>query len=80
MLLSRDPAEGLSEKFNVLQAACPRENVREAGSMDILLTRYCAVNSRNELIGLARRMAQRLPLGTLTRVPVDDDEEEDVRE
>ena len=75
MLLTRGPAEGLIEKFNVLQAECPRENVRDAGSLDILLTRYCAVNSRNELIRLARRMAQRPPLGILTRVPVDDERE-----
>jgi hypothetical protein len=80
LLLSRRPAEGLIEKFNVLQTACPRANVRDAGSLDILLTRYCAVSSRRELIRLARRMAQRPPLGTLTRVPVDDEIEEDARE
>mgnify|MGYP001212044267 FL=1 len=80
LLLSRDPAEGLIEKFNVLQTACPRANVRDAGSLDILVTRYCAVNSRGELIRLARRMVQRPPLGTLTRVPVDDEIKEDARE
>jgi hypothetical protein len=73
LLLSRDPAEGLIEKFNVLQTVCPRANVRDAGSLDILLTRYCAVNSRSELIRFARRMAQRLPLGSFTRVPADDE-------
>lgn len=52
LLLSRGPAEGLIEKFNVLQVACPRDDVRDAGSLDILLTRYCAVDSRNELIRL----------------------------
>lgn len=80
LLLSRAPVEGLIEKFNVLQTACSRANVREAGSLDILLTRYCAVNSRSELIRLARRMAQRPPLGTLVRVPVDDEREEDASE
>ncbi|HEY7640438.1 MAG TPA: hypothetical protein VH814_11985 [Steroidobacteraceae bacterium] len=80
LLLSRDPAEGLIEKFNVLQTACPRANVRDAGSLDILLTRYCAVNSRSELIRLARRMAQRPPLGSLSRVPVDDETKEDASE
>jgi hypothetical protein len=80
LLLSRGPADGLIERFNVLQAACPRANVRDAGSLDILLTRYCAVNSRNELIRLARRMAQRPPLGTLARVRVDDEIEGHVRE
>ena len=73
LLLSRAPADGLIEKFTVLQTACPRANVRDAGSLDILLTRYCAVNSRTELIRLARQMAKRPPLGTLTRVPADDE-------
>lgn len=76
LLLSRDPGEGVIEKFNVLQTECPRANVRDAGSLDILLTRYCAVRSRSELIRLARRMAQRSPLGTLTRMPVDGEAKE----
>ena len=79
-LLSRDSVEGLIEKFSVLQIACPRANVRDAGALDILLTRYCAVHSRGELIRLARRMAQRPPLGTLTRVPVDGEINEDARQ
>jgi hypothetical protein len=74
LLLSRAPAEGMIEKFTVLQTACPRENVRDAGSLDILLTRYCAVNSRSELIRLARSMAKRPPLGTLSRVPAGDED------
>lgn len=73
LLLSRAPADGLIETFSVLQTACPSENVRDAGSLDILLTRYCAINSRADLIRLARRMAKRPPLGTLTRVPADDE-------
>jgi len=71
LLLSRDPGEGLVKKFNVLQTECPRGNVRDAGSLDILLTRYCAVNSRSEIERFARRMAQRPPLGTLTLMPDD---------
>jgi hypothetical protein len=80
LLLSRDPAEGVIEKFNVLQTACPRGNVRNAGSLDILLTRYCAINSRSELVRLARRMAQLPPLGTLARLPAEDQIKEDARE
>ena len=71
LLLSRAPTDGMIEKFTVLQTACPRANVRDAGSLDILSTRYCAVNSRSELIRLARSMAKRSPLGTLARVPDD---------
>ncbi|MEQ1619265.1 MAG: hypothetical protein ABL883_13090 [Terricaulis sp.] len=75
LLLSRRPISGPVESFDVLQTDCPRASVRDAGSLDILLTRYCAINSRAELVRLARRMAQRPPLGTLTRVR--DDEEND---
>lgn len=80
LLLSRPPVEGLIESFTVLQTACPRASVRDAGSLDSLLTRYCVVNSRGDLIRLARRMAQRPPLGTLTRVAADDETKEDARE
>jgi hypothetical protein len=80
VLLSRAPVHGLIETFTVLQTACPRANVREGGSLDILLSRYCAVNSRGELSRLARRMARRPPLGTLTRVPADDETTQDTRE
>ena len=80
LLLSRAPADGLIENFAVLQTECPRANVRDAGSLDILLTRYCVVNSRTDMIRLARRMVQRPPLGTLTRVSVDDEIEEDAHE
>ena len=73
LLLSRAPSEGVIEKFTVLQTECPHANVRDAGSLDILLTRYCSVNSRTELIRLARNMARLPPLGTLTRVPADDE-------
>lgn len=75
LLLSRAPAEGLIDYFTLLQTECPRANVRDAGALDILLTRYCAVNSRTELIRLARRMARRPALGTLTHVPDDYQEE-----
>lgn len=76
LLLSRDPAEGLIDKFNVLQTACPRDNVRDGGSLDILLTRYCTIKSRTELIRLARRMTQHPPRGSLTRVSVGGEMEE----
>ena len=74
LLLSRAPADGVIEKFTVLQSECPRTNVRDAGSLDILITRYCAVNSRTELVRLARSMAKRSPLGTLSRVPDNDED------
>jgi hypothetical protein len=80
LLLSRAPGESLIERFNVLQSACPRANVREGDALDTLLTRYCAINSRRELNRLARRMAQLPPHGTLIRVPLDDETQEDASE
>ena len=76
LLLSREPGEGLIKNFSVLQTECPRANVRDAGSLDIVLTRYCAMNSRSELTRFARRMAKRPPLGTLTLATVDDEKVE----
>ena len=58
LLLSRAPKDGLIESFSVLQTACSRADQRNAGSLDILITRYCVVGSRAQLIRLARRMAQ----------------------
>ena len=80
LLLSRAPGDGLVDNFNVLQTECPPGNVRDAGSLDILLTRYCAINSRTDLIRLARRMAQRPPLGTLTRVADAEETDEEAGE
>jgi hypothetical protein len=57
LLLSRTPAPGGIDSFTVLQIDCPPANVRDAKSLDILLTRYCALHSRAELTKLARRMA-----------------------
>jgi hypothetical protein len=67
-LLSRAPADALIESFAVLQTACPDSQVPEGGALNTPVTRYCAINSRAELTALARRMAQRPQLGTVTRV------------
>lgn len=67
LLLSREPGEGLIDRFEVLQRDCPRRNLRDAGGIDTLLTRYCAVNSRAALLALARRMLARPVLGRLHR-------------
>lgn len=68
LLLSRNPGKGLIDKFSVLQTECSRDNVRDAGSLDIVPTRYCAINARDDLIRFANRMAQWPPLGTLALV------------
>lgn len=58
LLLSREPASGIISNFSVLQRRCEKRNVRDAGPIDILLTRYCTINSRAELFELARRMVK----------------------
>ena len=63
--------EGIAE-FEVMQTKCPHANVRDAGSLDILLTRYCAVNNRSDLMRLARKMAKLPPRGTLLMVEKDE--------
>ena len=63
--------EGIAE-FEVMQTKCPNANVRDAGSLDILLTRYCAINNRSDLMRLARRMVKLPPRGTLLMVEKDE--------
>lgn len=55
-------------RFDVLQQRCPRQNVRQAENLDVWATRYCAINSRRELLALARKMVRLRPLGMLERV------------
>ena len=73
VLLMRDPGDDAVARFDVLQSECPRESVRESRNLDILSTRYCAINSRAALIGLMKRMAKRPPLATLTFVGAQDE-------
>lgn len=68
LLLAREPGPGAIYEFTVLQRRCLDHNIRNAGSIDSLITRYCAINSKGELRSLARRMAKLAPLGTLAVV------------
>ena len=65
LLLARAPAAGAIAAFDVLQRACPRDRMRGGMNLSILLTGYCAIDSREELIQLARRMARLPPLGRI---------------
>lgn len=69
LLLARSPAEGLIQSFEVLQTRCPPGTTRDAGSLDIIITRYCALNSQAELVRLARQMVQLPAVGTLSLTP-----------
>jgi len=71
VLLSRSPGKELIANFSVLQTSCPHEQVRDTGNL------VCVIDSKDELILLARRMAQRPPLGTITRVAGDAEEARD---
>lgn len=60
-LLARKRSGGTIAAFEVLQVECPKDKVRETAPLDIFRTRYCAINSRAELVDLARKMARRAP-------------------
>lgn len=67
-LLAREAAKtGRIEEFRVLQQRCPRENILVARGLDIWTTRYCSIDSREELLALARTMLRLPPLGSLMR-------------
>jgi len=76
ILLSRSPKEGLIDSFEVLQSRCPSANVRDAGPIDILITRYCSLNTQAELLRLARQMVRMPAVGTLSLSPIDDETSE----
>ncbi len=64
LLLARAP--GVLDRFTVLQTPCPKSAIRGGPSLDILVTRYCSINSKREMLALARRAAKLPPAGTLT--------------
>lgn len=70
ILMAREAKQGsLVEKFHLLQQRCPKENVLESDNMDVWSTRYCLINSREELSALATEML-RLPMrGVMERMP-----------
>ncbi|MHA4836972.1 hypothetical protein [Sphingopyxis sp. MSC1_008] len=68
LLLARAPGDSLIESFDVLQRRCPAANRREGPLMDVWSTRYCSINSRRDLIALAKAMAKEPVLAKLTFV------------
>jgi hypothetical protein len=65
-LLSREANTRPTAVFNLLQATCPEGKMRKGPSLDILLTGYCSINTKQELTSLALSMAKIRPLGKLT--------------
>jgi hypothetical protein len=65
LLLARSPAGGLVDHFDVLQRRCDGRQLRRGEPLDILITRYCNITSKSELVALARRMAKLPAAGRL---------------
>lgn len=63
---------GIVRKFDVLDAACPKSWIRDAGPIDVFLTRYCAAPSASALADLARAAAKKPPVGVLELVKEDE--------
>jgi hypothetical protein len=65
-LLLQVSENGIIKSFELLQTQCPKANWRKGPEMDVWLVSYCAINSRDELIQLAKRMAMLKPVATIT--------------
>ncbi len=67
LLLARKAEnDDLITRFEVLQRRCPRSRMREVDGLDIWTTSYCSINTRGELLRLAKRMLREPALGTLS--------------
>jgi hypothetical protein len=66
LLLSRRSSKGSIRRFDVLAADCPRRFVRRGDPIDVWRVDYCVIGSRSDLRSLAKEMAKRPAVGTLT--------------
>ncbi len=74
VLLARESGlEDLVDSFRVLQRRCPPGKLRQTRGLDVWSTRYCSIDSRADLLTLARRMLRRPSAGTITRVAKPDE-------
>ena len=53
------------EELLILQRKCPPNRIRTGPEMDVWSTRYCAINSQEELTNLAAQMVHLPPLGKM---------------
>lgn len=61
--------EPVIESFTVLQRRCPEGAERRVeGNLDVWTNRYCAINSQDDLLALAKDMFELPPLGMLELV------------
>lgn len=73
LLLARESEKKLGDPYFVLQRKCPRSNIRSGPNLDILLSDYCAINSKMDIIELAKMMLKRPPLGILAYIESDNE-------
>lgn len=62
------PGDQPIERFRVLDADCPRANLRKGPTIDIFRTSYCVVNDRRTMISVARAAAAKPSETWLERV------------
>ena len=78
MLLARPSDTGIITRFEVLQQRCPSRYWRDlAEPFDIFRTGYCAINSRTDLLEMAKSMLAFPRMGTLELQTGPDDETPD---
>ena len=81
MLLARLPDDDIITVFDVLQQRCPPQYWRDlAESFDIFRTGYCAINSKEDLLAMAKSMLAFPKIGTLELQTGPDDEAPDPAE
>lgn len=69
LLAATPPVEGAAlTRFRVLDAECPRRLMRQGPRIDIFGSSYCVVETRRDLIGLARAAARKPSERWLERV------------
>ena len=69
LLLARKAnSDELIITFSVLQSRCAKAALIEADNFDIWNTSYCKINTRGELLAVARRMLKEPDYGTLRRI------------
>ena len=73
LFLARESEKELGDAYLVLQRKCPRHNIRSGPNLSILKTDYCSINSKEELLRLAKKMLKKPPLGILEYVETQDE-------
>ncbi len=76
LLFAREKEQKPNGDLIVLQRECSKKKLRKGPEMDVWSTTYCAVNTKKDLINIARKMIKRPPLGKLEYMSSDYDNKE----